>query len=115
MYWEILYYEANEKMYKYNLRTGENEEFSTEPLSTTGCEFFVDENGIYLFNDSKGRLDIYDKMGNLLASVTDEQVSDCAFGKNGIFYGEVSDGSGRSAILEIEDVLNGDGKWLYIK
>lgn len=111
---ESLYYEFNEKMYKYDLRTGEDKELPITCLFDSDHVSFVDENGIYVFNEAIGKLEVYDENGNVVGSVEDSQIGRCYFGKDGIFYGQVS-GSSQSAILEAEDVLDGQGEWIYIQ
>ncbi len=109
---EQLYYESNEKIYKFDLKTGTEVELSI--VYELGINFFfVDEYGIYIFNRSTGTLSLYDETGELLGRVTDENMWDCSFGMDGIFYGGTKL-NGQKVILEVEELLNGSGKWSSI-
>lgn len=109
----ILYYTANEMVYAYDLKTGEVKAFSFR-IGDIQTTFFVDKNGIYLFDNRFGELKIYDKSGNLECVIADSQVRDCLFGTDGIFYGEAGSGEGHANVfLHIEDARNGDGNWVY--
>ena len=104
----ILYYEKNDKINKYDLVTGEDTEL---PLPCTSYDdYFVDDKGIYIFHEKTGGIDMYDHEGDELCQITDETIDRCYFGADGLFLAK--HGSSK-AVLDVEDLLKGDGKWIY--
>ena len=113
---KMLYYEQNESIFVYDLKTGETKELPIVYTSMLDKDFFVDENGIYVFHGGIGELTIYDKDGNQEAVVMDGQVSFCYFGTDGIFYGEALVGDTyKEVFLHVEEARTKDGTWTYIR
>ena len=109
---DLLYYEMGEIIYQYDLRTGETTELSVRCSNDSG-NYLVNETGIYVATSGIGSLDIYDKDGKHLGNITDQRIWSIYFGEDGYFLADTI-GVG-CAVLKVEDVLNGNGEWIYFQ
>lgn len=107
---DSLYYEMNEKIYKYNLKTGEDVELPIINTSTNRT-FFANEKGIYFFDENNGILEVFDDDGNLIESIHDTDIEICYFGADGFFFGESS--KLQKVFLDEKALHSGNGKWIY--
>lgn len=107
----VLYYEKETIIYKYDLKTGEQKALPVKCKDGPWNYYLVDKNGLYVIDcESGGCLDIYDKNGVLQKSFSDARITDCCFGVDGYFLGELERLG--HAVLKVEDVLKGDGEWI---
>ena len=106
---------SEDKIHSYSLITGEDEEVLD--ISDADEVFFADSMGIYIYNSETDTLVAYDHQGEKTGWVGDANISDCYFGRDGIFFGKgkKADGTKIKAVLDVESLLSGDGKWIYIK
>jgi len=107
---DMLYFEMEETIYQYDLKTGIQKELPVKCMKDTWNSYYVDEDAIYVFSGGLGCLDIYDKEGKHLTSVIDSRIRDCFFGKNGYFLADTEEDG--IAVLDVDSARKGNGEWI---
>lgn len=109
---DYIYYYDDSAIYKKSLSDG------TETKIVSGADntpIHVVDDTLYIW-DEESTLTAYDLNGNELASISDDELSDCYFGDDKNFLAGIFDADVDTIylILNLDDFLQGKGEWLRI-